>query len=133
MDIGTLRQQDTYEHQLTTPGGDKLDVVFTLAGPSHPAREAYDRKEQRRSLREFNKAGKARLPDDPEELEEKAIDRLVAYTLGWRDLELDGSPLQFSADNARTLYQDPRFRWLRDDVAGAVSSLENFMTRSSAS
>jgi hypothetical protein len=132
MDIGNLRQHDTYEHQLTTPSGEKLDVYFTLAGPSHPARQAYQNRAYRQISREFNKKGKAALPEDRDEVQQQLIDRMVACTLGWNNLVLDGKTLEFSSTAARALFSNPEFSWVLDDIAGGADKLENFMPSSSA-
>lgn len=131
MDLKDFEQQDIAEYVLETPAGDRLDVVFQLAGPSHPARVAFDRKGTARSLREFNRRGKAQLPDDPDALFEQQTDRLVAFTLGWSNLQIDGKAVPFSENAARDLYENRRFGWVRTAVAGALDDIGNFMRGSS--
>lgn len=64
-------------------------------------------------------------------LEHRNIDALVAATVDWRvgdskAVELDGEELEFSADNARKVYE--RLLPVREQVAEAINDLGNFMT-----
>ena len=127
MDIKALEQQDTAEHVLLTPSGDRTDVVFILAGPTHAIRLALEKRNTARGLREFNKKGRAQLPEDADELIEQQVDRLVAYTLGWTNLEMEGAAYAFTAENARKLYANNRYGWLRDQIDEALRTAENFI------
>ena len=133
MDLKQFEQQDVAEYTLETPTGERTDVVFMLAGPSHPARVGFERKVSARTLREFNRRGKAQLPDDPDALYEQQTDRLVAFTLGWSNLVIEGKAVQFTADAARDLYENRRFGWVRSAVNGALEDLGNFIAGSSMS
>lgn len=55
------------------------------------------------------------------------IENLVAVTIGWEAIELDGKTLEFSTANARRLYSDKRFPWLREQVDEFVSDRRNFL------
>lgn len=131
MDLSSFDLQDSFDYALETPAGDKLDVVFTIAGPTHPTRDAYAKRMSRRQLREFNRRGKAQLPDDPDEIEQDQADYACAVTLGWRNLSVDGQELAFSAENARRLFGDRRFAWVRSAVLTAAADAANFTPRSS--
>jgi hypothetical protein len=127
MDLRQLEQQDTAEYVLLTPAGDKTDVVFTLAGATHPIREAFEKRATTRNLRDFNKKGRATLPEDPDDIKDLQVDRLTACTLGWEGMMLDGKDYPFSPQNARQLYDDVKFAWLRDQVDAALRAVENFI------
>lgn len=131
MDLALYEQKEQCEYQLETPAGDKLDVVFQLAGPNHPKRKDRERRQLARSLREFNRSGKRTVEDDPDELVEQQTERLVACTLGWSNLSIDGAPFPYSEANARALYQDPRFEWVRGQVSAALNEIGNFIPGSS--
>lgn len=63
--------------------------------------------------------------------EQEGINLLAASTRGWRALPpVDGKPLEFSPENARTLYR--RFPWIREQVATAISERSNFLPKSAA-
>lgn len=131
MDLKTLEQQDASEYKLTTPAGDKTDIVFTLAGPTHPIRSALEKKITARGLREFNKKGKMQIGDDPDELREQQVERLVLCTLGWENMEMDGKEFDYSPQNARVLYSNQRFGWVRDQIDEALRGAENFIKKQS--
>lgn len=133
MDMKDLEQQDSADYTLKTPAGDKTDIVFILAGPTHPVRSALEKKITGRGLREFNKIGKVQINDDPDELRDQQVERLVLCTLGWKNMEMDGKPYEFSAQNARALYANQRFGWLRDQIDIALRGLENFIKTQSVS
>jgi hypothetical protein len=133
MDLTQFETQDTYDYTLVAPNGERTDIVLTLAGPTHPVRAAYERKATAKGLREFNRKGKASLPDDPDEIIEQQVERLVTFTLDWKNLSIDGADYIYSPKAARELYADKRFGWIRDAVAGAVGEIANFMKGSSAS
>lgn len=132
MDLKTLEQQDANEYALTTPAGDKTDIVFTLAGPTHPVRAALEKKITGRGLRDFNKKGKMQIDEDPDDLRDQQVERLVLCTLGWKNMEMDGKAYDFSAQNARALYANQRFGWLRDQIDAALRAVENFIKTQSA-
>lgn len=69
----------------------------------------------------------------PEEQEANGTDALVALTVGWKLLNLDGSliDLPFSPENARKLYEASAVRWLRDQVDDFAADRGNFAPPSS--
>lgn len=64
--------------------------------------------------------------DTIDALEAKNIGALVAATVGWRNVVLDGEALDFNAENARRIYT--RIIPVRDQVQEAVNDVSNFMT-----
>lgn len=74
-------------------------------------------------------AGKAPI-ENIDGLERKNIDALVAATVGWRSgdepvINLKGEELEFSAANARKVYE--ALLPVREQVAEALNNLGNFM------
>jgi hypothetical protein len=68
-----------------------------------------------------------------EEIDEKAIDLIVAATVGWRDgvsnketFTVDGKELAFNAVNAFAFYE--RFEWAKEQVDDFMGDIENFIT-----
>lgn len=105
--------------------GAPTSMVVTLAGPEHPDRKRIQFAKSRRLRAELSKTGK--LPvTDPEEDEAEETDMLVSCTIGWT-----GADPAFSKQAARTVYTDPKRRWLRDQVLAALNERELF-TRASA-
>lgn len=130
MDIGALKAQDTGEVVIKDNAGDDTDIVIVVAGPSHPTRVAYERAKSSALLKEFNRRGKARISENPDILFDEETERLVALTINWRNIEADGTPLEFSRDAARALYEN-RGLSIREQVAAGLANREVF-TRSSA-
>lgn len=104
-------------------------MVMTLAGPEHPNRKKIAFAAQRRLRKVLQQTGKLQLAD-PEEEEQDEVDMLVACTLGWRGLTVGGKTLDWSQDAARTIYSDPKRRWLRDQIKAALNEREHFIKRS---
>lgn len=106
-------------------------LVITIAGPEHPARRKIMFERQRRARRELQRTGK--LPvSDPAEDEETENEVMAACTLAWRGLVRAGKPVECTPAAALALYQDPKRRWLRDQVKTAMDEREAFIRRSAA-
>ncbi len=63
--------------------------------------------------------------DTIDALEAKSIGALVAATVSWRNVVLDGEALDCTPENARKVYA--RIIPVRDQVQEAVNDLSNFM------
>ena len=131
MDISELEFDDVVEHVIVDKAGLPTDAVFILAGPGNPVRVDLDRKLTARSLRQFNRHGKASLPDDPDELRAQETERLVALTLGWRNVTWKGEPLEFTTKAARDIYEN-RASSVRAQISKALADIANFTQGSSS-
>jgi hypothetical protein len=67
-----------------------------------------------------------------EEMKEETIRLLVAVSEKGENLEYDGKPLK-DAETFRSLYADPRFSWVKDQVDAAVGETANFLDQSAKS
>jgi hypothetical protein len=74
-----------------------------------------------------------RDPTTPEEAEAELIELYTAITVGWHLVGPDGQVLnvECTRDNARTLYRDNRFLWVRRQVDQFCSNVANFIQPSS--
>jgi hypothetical protein len=132
MDLANVIEQLQSEYALLHPvEKTKLGPVFLLAGPEHPDRKAQAHDLARKMRREVNRTGKL-VPGDPEEEEGRVIDYLVACTLQWRDLEIEGAKVPWSAAEARKLYTNARWAWVRRQIKEALDEQEVFIKRSDA-
>lgn len=128
-DFETVVSADvTIKHPLT---GAPTPIVITLAGPEHPARRKAAFTRARKMRADMMKTGKVQL-GDPEEDEQDETDQLAAFTLGWKNLTSGGTTIVFTPATARTLYAEPKYRWLRDQVRTALDEREAFIKRSAA-
>lgn len=100
--------------------GSPTAMLVTLAGPEHPDRKRMAFARQRRMRAELSKTGRVPVTP-PEDDEADELDMLVACTLGWT-----GASVEYSPAHARKLYSDPKKRWLREQVAGALQERELF-------
>jgi hypothetical protein len=132
MDLSRITEQDTATLELLDPKEKTpLGVAFTLAGPEHAKRRALTLTYQRMMRKQFSRAGRAQL-QDPTEDREQETDLLVTCTLGWTTFDLEGKPYAFSDANARALYENPKFAWLRRQVKAALEDFELFIASSPA-
>lgn len=131
MDItAATKAQDVGEIVIKDNAGDDTDIVVLVAGPSHPARLEYEKKQSRAFLQDFNKRGKARLPENPDTLFNQDTERLLALTLGWRNLQMEGVDVPYGVEAARRIYEDRSLN-VRDQVLAGIRDREVF-TKSSA-
>lgn len=131
MDLNGIIENDTGTHELKHPvDGAPLGIFFTLAGPEHPVRQKIALQASRDLRRRVQKAGKL-VFDDPEDELAAETDYLVAATLGWKGLEIDGKPVEYSPGEARTLYTTSKFAWVRRQIRKALDDAEVFTGSSS--
>lgn len=104
----------TLRHPVTD---EDTDIKITVLGSdSVTFRSAVSRLE-----REFG--GKKKRPTIAEQ-ERRTVDLLVAVTTGWENIDWDGKPLAFSADNAQMLYTERH--WIREQVDAFMSDRGNY-------
>ncbi|MFO0271362.1 MAG: hypothetical protein ACK53W_12610 [Gemmatimonadota bacterium] len=93
-------------------------VSLRLAGIDSERYRAHVRRSTNRRIQ--NRSRKVTAED----IEAEALDLLVAVTLGWTGIDLDGKPLPYSAANAKTLYT--RCPWMREQADVFVGDRANF-------
>jgi hypothetical protein len=126
MDFSAFELDDVIPFPIVDTSGAPTGIIFSLAGPAHQARVERDRKQAAKALREFNKKGRATLPENPDEIYARDTDRMVDLTLGWSGVtDSKGETLPFSADAVRAVYENRRSS-VRAQVARALSDIANF-------
>lgn len=124
IDLGSLKFDETdtmtVKHPVT---GDNLPWTVTLAGPSHQRTLELAERQTRRAFRkeqERNRRGaKAAEPDAAERRMEIAED-FAARILDWTPVNLNGTLMTYSRENAVKLLADPAYGWF-------LSQLVEFM------
>jgi hypothetical protein len=129
--LSKKRYLETIRHNLRTPDGTKLDSVFIIAGPSHPARTSHEDRSYVKLARQSNRAGKLALSEDADEKRQDHVEEMAAAVLGWEKVDLGDGDVPFSKDAVRKLLGDPDYRWILDDVERVVKGKENFIPTSS--
>jgi hypothetical protein len=131
-DVSSYEDLPTAEFEVKDPvTGGSTPIVIKIGGPEFAPRKRIVQDRVKRMTDRASKMGRVTAPS-AEENEETETDILVAATLGWRGLAYEGKPLEFSAEAARTLYTDPKRRWLRDQVKSALDDKDLFIKRSVA-
>lgn len=123
--------------------GAPLGIRFILLGTDSAAYKKAVRDQQTRRIEAAKKnRGMASLRT-PDEAEAEALDILVACTVGWeRDVTDDegtvtgvapeiernvGEFLPFTPENARMIYADSGYTWLREQVDREIGDRRNFL------
>ena len=134
-DLGSLEMKDTFFLQLRHPvtdepltvkaaDGSDSEVGITLYGPaSRQYRNAIQGVQSRALRRQAKKATAT-----PQEMQEEAVNLLVAVSAGSKNLSFDGISPQ-SADEFRQLYNKASLMWIKDQVDEALGNTGNFLTQ----
>lgn len=105
---------------------EKTGVIFTVVGSDSDIYRAKIKALANENMRReaVARPGKIEIPNI-DKMEAKNIDALVAATVGWKNVELDGEVLEFTPANVRAVYT--RILPVRQQVLEAINDLENFM------
>ena len=111
----------TEDYPITDNGKkDGQPVTITLIGADS---ETFRRFSQSQMDRRLKAASKRQYTSAA--AEEDATDLLVACTVGWGNIELDGKDLPFSKENAKLLYD--RLPWVKEQVGAFIGERANFL------
>lgn len=127
--LRSIKTVESFELEIKDEQGNPTGVIFTLAGPNHPARKAVQMAANRKLIAQANKTGKVQLPD-PEDVEKDKVKNLVSFTLGWTGYGGDdGLDVPYTRETATALYSDPEMMWLADQVEAALGEKDRFTKR----
>ena len=102
--------------------GEETDIEILLAGAdSEQFRDAKRQWDRRRR----DKLERGRGLPTADELEKARLETLVACTLDWRNLEIDGQPLACNKVAAHQVYRN--FPWLREQADAFIDDRRNFL------
>lgn len=110
---------------------DKNPITITLLGQySNAFRETLRaiqiaRVEFSRNAQQINPGNPEPIPQ--EQIDQEDTDTLVACTTGWAFRQLDGQAFPCNPRNARKLYSDRRFWWLRQQAMNFILADGNFL------
>jgi hypothetical protein len=117
-----LRNPVTDEPLLTEDGA---QITIRLVGMDSGA---YRRALHQIQNRKLGRLTRGKSPS-MELVERDELELLAACTVGWSGVVVDGAPLEFSAQNAVSLYE--RFRWIKEQVDAYIGDRENFFQNAS--
>lgn len=99
-------------------------VTISLLGSDSDVYQKLSRKQNARRLK-HNIGRRGGLKVSPEELEEDALEILVACTVSWDNVVFNGTRLECNPANIRKLYSELPF--VREQVDEFVAERENFL------
>lgn len=109
----------------------KLDIELLI--------RPFPNKESRKRTAELMKRHKAIVRAAPDsdlarEATDKVTRRVIAETvlIGWRNLEDDDGPIEYSADTAEKLLSQPEMQHLLDEVVMMANDSANFLAQDEA-
>lgn len=130
MDLSTLTPVDSVEitlrHpatgvDLTTAKGEPISV--SIYGMDSAVFQAHQKNLINKRLQRQNRKGGTFTA---EQIEEDSISTLAACIAGWKNIEFEGKPLEFSKSNAKALLN--KLRWVREQLDEAIGDRANFLT-----
>jgi hypothetical protein len=115
-----LRPQAPYD---PIRDADGHPLTITLRGVNSDSYRAAQREANQRAAdaRSFQ----ARRSQEDEDLD--TVELLCAATVDWSFDTKDGQPFPFSPENARALWSDGRWRWLRTQAINFITTEGNFL------
>lgn len=123
LDTKKLSNEGAWMRVLNIGTGEETDVEILLCGvDSQHFKNARREWENRRRDKLEKGAG---LPNS-EELEKARLATLVACTLDWRNLDLDGKSVACNSISANHVYRN--FPWLREQVDNFIGDRRNFLS-----
>lgn len=117
-----VRHPDTDDVLLS----DGQPILLRLAGQDSKVFRAIDREHTDKRFKRMGRGGRAELTAD--ELEIERLERVIACTLGWENVYLDGERLPFSQENAHRLYT--QLSWLVEQANRFIGERGNFLRAS---
>lgn len=128
LDINAMPSSKTAEEgfdlELKDAQGKPSGAFIRVRGADSASFRACQREIQRRRVDH----ARANLKLLPERLEEDELDLLTGATVGWRGLEENGAPIDFSEARARELYR--QVPAIKEQVDAAIHNRANFLPRS---
>lgn len=122
LDTKKLANEGTWMRIVNIATNEDTDIEILLAGvDSKYFRDAKREWENRRRDKLEKGAG---LPT-ADELEKARLATLVACTLDWRNLELEGKTLACNKVSAHYVYRN--FEWVREQVDNFIADRRNFL------
>lgn len=120
--IGSIVELESATFELKHPKtGAGLGLIFTIAGPSHAARQSLQSSRVARAQKVFQRDGRVDLPTFEEQAEQR-IEDAVTSVLGWTGADTDYSPAA-----ARKWFSDPRDGWVVRQLTEALAEQNRFI------
>lgn len=106
---------------------DDTPVTIKLLGEDSEKFRALAHRRQNTRIRDSVDA-RGRIRITSEQIEDDELEVLVACTVGWEGVDVDGEMLEFSLQNVRKLYA--RFKWIREQASQFIADRSNYLGNS---
>lgn len=114
-----------YEFELIYPvTGEGTGAFITVRGDASKTVQAYNRAQFNREQQKAKSGRNADKVVPIEEYIEKAIEKAIIKTIGWRGIVVDGEELVFTESNAKKFYAEND--WIREAVERESAEITNF-------
>jgi hypothetical protein len=96
-----------------------------LLSPASDQVIAYSHELQRKLSMKMGKKGFKSLAISPEEVDQRAVERLCTFTASVNNLTYNGEVI--TADTVNKVYNDPKMGWLCDQLNERLGSWDDFL------
>ena len=132
MDLNTLEIPETITvhlefkgERLYSDGAVDKPLTIELFSPASDEAIDYKRKVQRKTMLKLKKSRTNSLDMTPEEMDEQAVDRLVAFTASVNNIELNGKKI--TKANVHEVYSNPNCGWINDQLNEKLGTWDDFL------
>ena len=130
MDLTTLstveKAEAGFKMEIVNPAtGVPVGATITLAGIDSKIYQDAQHKISNKRMKRMNSRGGVKFALTSEEVEFESIELLARCTLGWENVDWEGSPLPFNFENAKMIYTV--LLWLREQCVVAMEDRANFL------
>jgi hypothetical protein len=127
-----LLHPETREPLTFKPEGEDKErpMTITLRGADSDAYRQKQLKISNQRIKRSMSAGSrnAHVAIDAEDLDKDALELLIASTVAWDGITINGELVEFSIDNVRQLYTE--YPWIREQVDSFISDRSRFLPSS---
>ena len=122
----TEKAESGFKMEIVNPAtGVPVGASITLAGTDSKIYQDAQHKIANKRMKRMNSRGGMKFALTSEEVEFESIELLARCTLGWDDVDWEGSPLKFSLENAKMVYTE--LLWLREQCVVAMEDRSNYL------
>lgn len=130
MDLTTLstveKAEAGFKMEIVNPAtGVPVGATITLVGIDSKIYQDAQHKISNKRMKRMNSRGGVKFALTSEEVEFESIELLARCTLGWENVDWEGSPLPFNFENAKMIYTE--LLWLREQCVVAMEDRANFL------
>jgi hypothetical protein len=122
----TEKSESGFKMEIVNPAtGVPIGASITIAGTDSKTYQDAQHKISNKRMKRMNNRGGVKFNLTSEEIEFESIELLARCTLGWDNIDWEGSPLKFSLENAKMVYTE--LLWLREQCVAAMEDRSNFL------